>query len=216
MNADHGLQKLVLEALDYDPDIDCSHIGVLVRGGIVTLSGHVSSNLEKRKAEIVAGCVAGVLAVIDDVVVELPGRPQTEDEVIAERCLAHLSADRSISLARIHISVADGIVTIHGDVDHERERGKIEAILSGLVLVRGLVNELIVKPPVKAGLVREKVRQALQPISPINAEKIDVKTMGTHVILKGAVNSWHERGLAESAVWSVPGVTSLDNRIVVL
>jgi osmotically-inducible protein OsmY len=216
MNADHKLQKLVLEALDFDPDIDCSRIGVGVRGGIVTLSGHVGSNLEKRKAEITAGCVPGVRAVIDDVLVELPGRTQTEDEQIAEHCLEELSADQAISLDRIHISVADGIVTVHGDVDHEQERGRIDAILSKLSFVHRLVNELVVKPPVKAGFVREKVRQALQPISPINAEKVEVETMGTRVILKGAVNSWHERGLAESAARSVPGVTSLDNRIVVL
>lgn len=216
MNADNTLQKLVLDALDYDPAIDRSRIGVLVRAGIVTVSGHVGSNEEKRKVEVIAGRVAGVRAVINDLLVELPGRAQTEDELIAERCLAHLSTDRSIPLDRIHISVTDGVVTIHGDVDHEPERGRVEAVLGKLEFLRGVVNELVVKAPIKAEFVRDKVRQALQPISAINAEKIDARTIGTHVVLRGAVNSWHERNVAEAAVWSVPGVSSIDNQIVVL
>jgi osmotically-inducible protein OsmY len=215
MTPDQKLQKLVLDALDFDLNVDRSHIGIAVRDGIVTLSGHVSSNPEKRAAEIAAGGVVGVRAVIDDLLVELPGRVQSEDEIIAERCLAHLSADPSIPLDRVHIAVADGVVTIHGDVDSTHQRERIEAELGRLEFLRGVASELVIKPPVRADMVREKVREALSPISPINSEKIEVKAIGTHVILRGAVNSWHERGVAESAVWSVPGVSSLDDQLEV-
>lgn len=213
MTPDHKLQKLVLEALDYNPNVDCSHIGVSAREGIVTLSGHVRSNAEKRAAEIAAGGTAGVRAIIDDLLVELPGRVRSEDEIIAERCVAHLSADRVTDLDRVHLVVADGVATLHGDVDREGER--IEAGLRKLDLLRGVVNELVVKPPVKAEFVRRKVRDALRPISAINAEKIMVKATGSHVTLRGAVNSWHERGVAESAAWSVPGVSSVEDLIEV-
>jgi osmotically-inducible protein OsmY len=215
MTPDQKLQKLVLEALDYNPEIDCSHIGVAAREGIITLSGHVHSNAEKRAAEITAGGTAGVRAVIDDLLVELPGRAASEDEVIAERCIAHLAADRATDLDRIHLAVADGIVTLHGDVDREGERQRIEARLRQLESLRGLVNELVVSPPVKAELVRRKVRDALRPISAINAENIVVRAVGSRVTLKGAVNSWHEREVAESAVWSVPGVSSVEDLLEV-
>jgi len=216
MNADHKLQKLVLDALDYDPNIDCSHIGVAARDGIVTLSGHVASNPEKRAAELAAGRVVGVKAVVDDLLVELPGRNLTPDETIAERCYEMIAALSSIPLDRIHLSVSEGVVTVHGDVDYLQQRVAVEAELWGLSCVRGLTNEVVVLPPVKTDVVREKVRQVLSSISPINAEKLEVRAVGTRVTLKGTVNSWHEKGLAESAVWSVPGVTGIDDQIVVL
>jgi len=211
MTPDQKLQELVLEALDYNPNVDRSHIGVVARGGIVTLSGYVRSNAEKRAAGIAAGGTAGVKAVIDDLLVELPGRAASEDEIIAERCLAHLSADRATNLDRVHLAVADGIVTLHGEVDREGERKRIEARLRKLDFLRGLNNELVVKPPIKTELVRRKVREALQPISAINAENIVVRAVGSRITLKGTVNSWHERKVAESAAWSVPGVSSVED-----
>jgi osmotically-inducible protein OsmY len=184
-----------------------------VRDAIVTLSGCVSSDAEKRAAEILAGRVAGVRAVIDDLLVAMP--QQTEDELIATRCIGHLAADGSIELDRIHIAVTDGIVTIHGDVDNEWQRKRIEADLNTLEFLRGVVNEVVVTAPVQAELVRQKVRQALAPISAINAENIEVKAVGTHVVLKGTVNSWHQRQLAETAARSVPGVSSVDVQLEV-
>jgi osmotically-inducible protein OsmY len=216
MNSDHQLQKRVLEELDFDPEIESGHIGVAVRDRIVTLSGHVPSFAEKRAAEIVAGKVPGVRAVIVDLTVEQPGHVQTPDEVTVEYCCRALAEDPTIELDRVHIGVKEGAVTIHGDVDHEYQRKIIADRLTGLPGVRTISNELGVRPPVHADVVLRKVREALEPISAINAGKVEVKTTGTHVILKGGVNSWHERGLAESAVWSVPGVTSLDNQLVVL
>ncbi|HTJ59024.1 MAG TPA: BON domain-containing protein [Devosiaceae bacterium] len=215
MNIDHKLQKAVIEALDYDPDIDCGHIGVTVRDQIVTLTGHVSSNAEKRAAEIVAGRVDGVRAVIDDVLVELPGRSRTADEVIAENCYERLAEERSVPYERVHVSVCDGIVTVHGDVDNDYQREAAKAAIADLDGVRSLIDELAIKPPVNAEAVRARIRQMLAPISAINANRIEVKTEGSHVTLHGTVNSWHERGLAESAVWSVPGVTGLSDLIVV-
>ena len=216
MNPEHNLQKLVCEALEFDPTVDCSHIGVVVRDGIVTLSGHVASVTEKRAAEIIAGRVKGVKAVIDDILVELPGRCQTPDEIIAERGYELLAADTSVPLDRIHLGVKDGVVTIHGDVDQDYQRAAVETDLHTLSGVSEIRNELVIRSPVKAEAVREKIRQMLAPISPINAERIEVKAVGTRITLRGTVNSWHEKGLAESAVWSVPGVTGLDDQIIVV
>jgi osmotically-inducible protein OsmY len=216
MNPDNNLKKLVLEALDFEPTVDCSHIGVTVRDGIVTLSGHVPSNAEKRQAEIAAGRVPGVRAVIDNLFVELPGRVQTEDEVLAERCYNHLANNPAVPLDRIHIGVKAGVVTLHGDVDDTHASRAAEVDLSEVEGVKRVVNELVLRPPVRADLVRDRIRQALMPISPINAESIEVRATGSCVILKGAVNSWHEKGVAESAARSVPGVTAIDDQIVVL
>ena len=216
MRPDHQLQMDVLENLDFDPSINCSHIGIAVRDGIVTLSGHIPSVGERRAVARTAGQVKGVKAVIDDVVVELPGACQTDDEVVAERAYARLATNRLVPISRIHLEVKDGIVTLHGDVDWHYQRLEAEADLHKLDCIRKLQNEIVVKPPVKVEVVRSKVHDALTRISQVNADNIKVKTEGTTVTLTGAVTSWHEKGLAESAVWSVPGVTSVENQIAVV
>ena len=73
MREDHKLQAAVSEGLDMNPAINSSHVGVAVRDGIVTLTGHVPSLLERSHAEQVAGTVKGVKAVVNQMTVELPG-----------------------------------------------------------------------------------------------------------------------------------------------
>ncbi len=146
---------------------------------------------------------------------ELPGRCQTPDEILAERAYARLSTNASVPTERIHLSVEDGVLTLHGDVDWHYQRQAAEADLHQLDCVLEIHNEIAIKPPVKVALVREKVHDALARIEPLDADRIEVKTDGGHVILSGTVNSWHERGMAESAAWSVPGVTSVADEIIV-
>jgi osmotically-inducible protein OsmY len=43
MKDDLLLQQRVIDELEFEPCVDAAHIGVSVRGGVVTLSGHVDS-----------------------------------------------------------------------------------------------------------------------------------------------------------------------------
>jgi len=51
MKMDIDIQRDVLEELKWEPSVNAAHIGVSVKEGIVTLSGHVSSFAEKYEAE---------------------------------------------------------------------------------------------------------------------------------------------------------------------
>ena len=48
---DVELQRDVLDQLKWEPSVDPAHIGVSVKNGVVTLSGHVSSFAQKYAAE---------------------------------------------------------------------------------------------------------------------------------------------------------------------
>ncbi|MDP1730158.1 MAG: BON domain-containing protein [Devosia sp.] len=215
MRNDHDLQKRVQEQLDCDPAINSSHIGVAVRLGVVTLSGHVPSFGEKRAGEIAAGQVKGVKAIVSQIVVELPGGCQTSDETVAEQASARLGSNKSVPADRVHLSVERGVVTLRGDVDWQYQRQAAEDDLHHLDCIRQIHNEIAIKPPVKVELVRDKVREVLARIAPLDADNISVKIDGSRVTLSGTVNSWHEKGLAQSAVWSVPGVTAVVDDIAV-
>ena len=216
MRTDHALQAAVLERLDFDPAINSSHIGVSARDGFVTLSGHVPSVGESVGAERAAGRVAGVKAVVNDLVVELPGNLQTSDEKVAEQAYARLTSNLAVPADRIHLAVKDGIVTLHGDVDWNYQREAAVEDLRKLGSIRGIVNNVEIKSPVAPDQVQKRVRSALMQIAPGDADKIDIQVDGSNVILSGEVTSWHEKELAESATWCVPGVSQVMNRISVV
>lgn len=216
MREDHKLQATVQSRLDLDPSINSSHIGVAAREGIITISGHVPSLLERSAAERAAGQAKGVRAVINELVVELPGLNRTSDEQIAERAYARLASNVSVPLDRLHLAVKDGTVTLHGDVDWHFQ---LQAALDDLELLEGVRevrSDAQIRPPVQADNVHQKIKQALARIAPLDAERIDVTANGSEVTLSGEVTSWHEKGLAESTAWCVPGVSQVTNQITVL
>lgn len=82
--------------------------------------------------------------------------------------------------------------------------------------MREIRSDAQIRPPVQAEQVQEKIKQALASIAPLDAERIAVTANGSEVTLSGEVTSWHEKGLAESTAWCVPGVSQVTNQIIVL
>lgn len=98
----------------------------------------------------------------------------------------------------------------------ENQRRAAEEELHSLDSASEIRNEIEVKPSVKIDVARDRVREAISRVAPLDADKINVSAEGSRVTLSGAVNFWHEKNLAESAVWSIPGVTGVVNEIIVV
>lgn len=215
MRQDHELQRAVIDQLDFEPSVNASHLGVAVREGVVTLSGHVPSFAERAKAEIAAGAVRGVKAVVDQIRVELPGHCEAPDEVIASRAYDRLASNAMVPLDRVHLIVKNGVVTLRGDVDWQFQREAAVHDLRLLNSVRDIHNEITIRPPVKAEAVAARIRAAMERLGFPCGSGIVVATSGTDIKLSGTVASWHEKGLAESIAWSVPGVSRVENMLSV-
>lgn len=214
MREDHKLQAAVSERLDLDPSIDSSRIGVASKSGIVTLSGQVTSLIERTRAERVAGSVRGVKAIVNTVSVE-PAGMTTPDERLAELAYARLASNISVPDNRLHVAVHDGAITLHGDVDWPFQLQAALNDLEHLPGARGLHNDVEIRPPVSSALLRQQIGQTMAH-APLDAQRILVETDGSRVILAGEVTSWHERSMAESAAWCVPGVSQVVNNIKVV
>ena len=81
--------------------------------------------------------------------------------------------------------------------------------------VKGVTNSLLLKPSVTPSEIKRKIEEAFTRNAEVDAENITVEAHGGEVALRGKVRSWAERREAERAAWAAPGITKVDNRIVV-
>jgi osmotically-inducible protein OsmY len=78
-----------------------------------------------------------------------------------------------------------------------------------------VINSITVQPRLTPSQLRERIEQALLRTAELDAKRIAVDVVGSKVILKGTVRSWAEREEAERQAWLAPGVTSVENRIII-
>jgi osmotically-inducible protein OsmY len=108
-------------------------------------------------------------------------------------------------------------VTLRGEVEWQYQKEDAERVVRRLSGVKGVSNLIIVRPRTTPSPdeLKEKIEEALVRSVKTDAERITVELQGSKVILKGTVRSWAEKQEAERAAWLAPGVTSVDNRIVI-
>ena len=90
MKTDVELKQDVTAELDWDPAVKSTAIGVAVKDGVVTLSGHLETFAEKHAAERALRRVAGVKAIALELDVKLSfdhKRSDTDIAVSAEQAL---------------------------------------------------------------------------------------------------------------------------------
>lgn len=212
--SDMQVRSDVLDELDYDPSLDASNIAVMAKDGVVTLTGHVTSYAEKIAAEQAAWRVNGVKAIAQEIEVRLPGDKKLGDDEIAKRALNILHWDVLIQSDQLHVKVANGWITLSGEVPWNYQREAAEKAVRKLSGVTGVSNNIVVEPRVQAGDVRRNIVEALKRHAEVEADRItiDVRGNGT-VAIDGRVDDWEERQAVERAAWSAPGVRAVENRV---
>jgi osmotically-inducible protein OsmY len=215
MKSDSEIERDVRDELKWDPDLDASDIAVSVKDGVVTLAGFTKSYTDRLEAELAAKRVAGVRAVANDIEVRLPAIDQRPDPDIARDAVSALKAELPISHDRIEVIVKDGWVTLEGAVEWQYQKTTAENAVRKVKGVKGVTNVVTVKPKVQPSELQHKIMEAFKRNAEVDANRITVEANGSEVILKGTVRSWIEREEAERVAWSAPGVTKVEDRIVV-
>ncbi|MEV4713225.1 BON domain-containing protein [Micromonospora sp. NPDC049374] len=214
---DQEIQSAVLDELDWEPRVRPHEIGVAVTEGVVTLTGRVDSYAKKWAAERAAHRVMQVRAVANDLAVRLVTGAERTDPEIAAAVQHALQWQAFVPVDALDVTVSQGWVTLHGEVEWEYQRRAAEQAVGQLTGVRGVSNGMSVRPPVRpdGALLARRIVDALARNRATDAEQVTVRVHGDTVLLGGLVHSMPERAEVERVVWSAPGIREVQNHIAV-
>ncbi|MCB9850770.1 MAG: BON domain-containing protein [Phycisphaerales bacterium] len=208
---DAQLKQWVQNALQEDPRVESSKIGIMTGDAIVTLSGAVDNIAAKKYAVLEAEKITGVKGVIDKLVVEPSLRPDAD---IAEGVRVRLADSPTLGKRNLTVDVVNGAVWLRGAVENWAEKQNAEMLAGEVRGARAVNNELTItyashrpdeqiRADVLASLTRDVYLVGL-PIS--------VTVHDGVVQLRGSVGSAYERERAASAAW-VGNVKSVTNNL---
>jgi osmotically-inducible protein OsmY len=215
--SDADLRESVLAEFDWDPSVDDLELDVAVKDGAVSLGGRVMSYSQRHAAVRAAERVRGVKAVADDIDVVLPDAVDRKDSEIA----AEIAYERERNTAipdSVTAEVRNGQVTLRGSVAWDYQRDEAARTVRHLVGIRDVSNLIEVEPEVVEADdtdIETRIHQALGRMADVDASSISVTKSDDVVRLEGSVGSLAERRIAQRVAESAPGVSRVENDIVI-
>jgi len=215
MKTDTQLRNDIMAELNWDPAVKANDIGVIVKGGVVTLTGNLSNYAEKYAVERAVQRVSGVKAMAIEMKVQLATGYERNDSDIALAAERALQWNVLVPDDKVRPVVEKGWITLNGDVAWDYQRSAAEKAVRDLLGVVGVTNLIKVVPQVTADDVKKSIHDALVRQADREAKQVEIAVVGSQVTLRGKVHSWAERTAAQGAAWSAPGVATVVNNLVV-
>jgi len=215
MKTDLQLKSDVTEELAWDASVNAAHIGVAVSEGVVTLTGHLDSFAEKHAAERAVRRVAGVRGIAVELDVKLSPEHERSDSEIAQAAASALHLNSLLPEGAVKVEVENGWVTLTGEVDWGYQFASAEQCVQPLAGVRGLFNEITIKPRVKETDIVRQISSALKRHAAREAKHIGIEVEGGVVTLSGKVDSLAEHDAAMGVAFSAHGVSRVVDHLQV-
>lgn len=137
------------------------------------------------------------------------------DSEIRKAVIAQLEFDPSVEANNIGVAVEHGVVTLTGHVGNYAQRVVAEQVTRRVSGVRGVAQELKVRPHNDAHTDDDQLAQRALQLLDLNAElprdAITVTVQNGWLTLNGHVDWQYQRGSAEAAVKRLAGLAGVTN-----
>jgi osmotically-inducible protein OsmY len=182
---------------------------------VVSLRGTVGSFRERREATAAVKRVYGVSSVDNQLQVRLLDADKRDDADLRGTVLQALMLDALVP-DTIDAKVSDATVTLTGSADYQFERDEAELVAGNVLGVLWIDNEIQLSAPTPSRTdVKHDIKKAMERDAKLDADDIVVESANGTVTLSGTVNSWAEHDAAIGAAWAAPGVSDIEDRILV-
>ena len=215
IKSNENLQKDVQDAIKWEPLLSAAEIGVIVKDGVVTLTGSVDSYSKKLEAETAAKSVAGVKAVVEKIEIKFIQGGKKDDNEIATEILNALKWNWEVPNDSVKVKVENGWVSLSGQLPWNYQKDAAQKAVNKLDGVKGVSNDIRIRSESSDAIEKKLIESALDRNWSIDNGDIDVVVSGTKVTLNGTVDSWYQKQEAGRIAWNAPGVWNVDNELVV-
>ncbi|QDV88511.1 BON domain-containing protein [Planctomycetes bacterium TBK1r] len=205
------LESAIKADLDDTESLNASRISVEVENGLVTLSGNVSSLMDKRRAGQIAKRTRSIQGVLNQLYVD---RSDRSDDAIREDVLMRLRVNDSLDRPEIVVNVENGNVAMAGKIDSLAEKRLAETAAAGVRGVTEVQNQLTVAltKPRSDEELREEIQALI--VNSVYFDDVEIRVQVDDAIatLSGTVGSVAQKAnLIETAeIWGVKGVVADD------
>ncbi|HSV83567.1 MAG TPA: BON domain-containing protein [Ramlibacter sp.] len=215
MKSDIQLKADVTEELAWNPAINATNIGVMVKDGLVTLAGHLDTFAEKHAVERAVRRVSGVRGIALDLDVKLAPEHKRSDSEIAQAAITALRLNSIVPDGKVKVEVEEGWVTLTGEVDWSYQYASAEQCVRPLIGVRGLFNQITIRPRASGTDIAGQITAALKRQAEREAKHISVEVEGSVVTLRGNVHSMAEHDAALGVAFGAHGVSRVVDKLEV-
>ena len=210
--SDEEITGEIIATFAASPDIHAIEIRVHTHQGRVRLEGVVENLQEKVLAGEAAIEVSGVKDVQNDLTV-------SADKSLSDQEIECAAQDTltSAGLDAIGVRVEAGSAFLLGKIRGEATLERAMGVIRGVSGIRGVYSEMEIaagEPVDNIGLGND-VAEALSDDPRLEFLDLEVRAEEGHVVISGYIPDHRQLEIATSIAESVPGVRSVENRMVV-
>lgn len=189
-------------------------VEISVHHGVVSLTGLVESYAAKWAIDRAVSRILGVKDLRDYLHVRPPDTAAPDDRRIARAANRALSWDVRVPKG-IRARVSGGVLRLRGAAERFCQREAAEEAVRNLAGVRDIVNDIALLPAAPPDDLTLQVEAALRRWLGPASRVISVTAAQGVVTLRGMVPTLAILSEIERAVWSIPGISRIDNQLQV-
>ena len=189
-------------------------VEITVHQGVVYVTGLVESYAQKWAIDRTVRRIVGVKGFRDYLHVRPPEAAAPDDGEIERAANRALRWDARVPRG-LRAEVSGGVLRLSGAVARFRQREAAEEAVRNLMGVRDIVNQIALLPAAPPAHLTREVEAALRRQLGPASRVVSVTAAQGVVTLRGLVPRFALLGQIERIVWSIPGITRIDNQLEV-